>query len=356
MDNHMRDCRSGKTLFGGLLGLSGDVGFGSCINTALNAYFIPSEPETKKHHQFQLVTFDWIYEPLSSFFVDFAAGSDCPLFRDLGVPEAEQLLNYSLSIPSYPMIWKNNTVIINSNENFINHRISYDRFNLSLMVNTRRIYHRDGMELFFARKSAMLKSIWQPHPNFKRSLKRVWTSLLDYSGRFIGIHIRRGDKIAWNESADIPVSNYSDKIKQICAHSISFSTDNCPKNIFVMYDEKSAFDQLKMSLNSSFNVFDLETSVRRFEWNISAYIVTSVNERKHKTPPRDRSFWRVHTKQIIIEMTLLALSEILVCTMSSNICRLVALLRGHHQKNIFSLDGENGHLDKSPPSVEWYPW
>lgn len=110
-----------------------------------------------------------------------------------------------------------------------------------------KVADRVGNDSFFAEKSLFIKFLWQPQPLLKELIRILRTALLDENQRFFAIHIRRSDKL-WVEAKDIPIREFSDKIVQICMND----TKTCPKNIFVMYDEESAFDELENALRGSF--------------------------------------------------------------------------------------------------------
>lgn len=80
MNEYKSQCRSGRLVFASILGDVRELGFGSYMNNAANAYVVTTEPANKDHWRFQFVVHDWDYEPLSSFFSDFSKDSACPLF------------------------------------------------------------------------------------------------------------------------------------------------------------------------------------------------------------------------------------------------------------------------------------
>lgn len=95
-----------------------------------------------------------------------------------------------------------------------------------------------------------MKSLWQPLPPLKQILKILWTGLLDPQLSFFGIHIRRSDKLTLHEATDIPISKFAAKIRELC----SKQRKACLKNVYVMYDEELAFQQLVALLGESFQV------------------------------------------------------------------------------------------------------
>lgn len=152
--------------------------------------------------------------------------------------------------------------------------------------------------------------------------------------RFFGIHVRRGNKLLV-EAKEVPLARYVAKVHEVCRASGS----SCPTNIFLMYDELWVFEKIHSMLNGSFQLHNFRTLLKRSNAHWDDSTMHETEEPPEGTKPLPR------TKQFIVELTLLAMADQIICTYSSNVCRIAAVLRGNHVDNIHSMD-----------VPAWYPW
>lgn len=327
MDDHKSNCRPGRTLFAALLGNVRFLGLGSYVNNAANVFMIADDSHNTATYQAQFVIHDWEYVSLNTFFEDFAKNSPCPLFKDLSTEEFQNLQKTEANC-SY-LIAGNDSLALNSDEPLMT-VINSPSF-LTLIEAQKHEYLRQGTDRFFGKKSALLKSLWQPEASLKELLRVLWRNIMDEDGRFISVHLRRGDKL-WAEAKEIPVRDFAQKICRV-------NNSACARNIYVMSDEESAFEEFRSYFNGSHTVYDLRTLMKCSGMNWEDFFVNGdITCRKRRATVADKSFWLPHTRQLIVEMTLLSMSNELICTFSSNICRLAALLRGSYEGDVHSMD------------------
>lgn len=337
MENHKTNCRPGRIPFSILLGKVRFLGFGSYINNAANVFMIVEDVQNRHNYQPQFTMYDWEYGSLNTFFDDFAQGTECPLFKDLTTLDYWKYRKIDHSI-SYLSTGTNSTALYSDEPVAI--KINSPSFLILRAAQARDFYHRDVDDIF-SRKSALMKALWQPEPTLKKFIRLLWRNIMDENGRFTSVHFRRGDKF-WGEATEVPMRSFADKILETCRVNGS----SCPRNIYVMSDEDSAFEMFQSYFNESYAVYDLRTLMicSGMKWG-DFFVDGDVTCRKRSARVADESFWLPHTRQLIVEITLLSLSDQLVCTLSSNICRLAALVRGSYKHNLHSMD-----------TPTWHPW
>ena len=164
--------------------------------------------------------------------------------------------------------------------------------------------------------------------------------VVDPSGRFFAVHIRRTDKLLTKEMTDVPVVEYCQKVAAVCRQL----RNSCPSHVFVMYDEGQAFSRLKecaLQDNYSTKFLDYAMLVNMTGRN-AAEFASVVHPAS--TSEYDQREWFKHTQEMLLSITLLAMSDQLICTFSSNVCRLAALVRGNlDSKSLHSLDDPMWH-------------
>lgn len=113
MEVYKNSCLPSRLLFAALLSNAPpphrNPGFGSFLNIASTIYMAATEPAMKANRQFQFIIHGWKYETLTSFFTDFAAGTNCPLFRDV---EDEEFYRLEKSLNHYTAKFENNSLKI----------------------------------------------------------------------------------------------------------------------------------------------------------------------------------------------------------------------------------------------------
>jgi hypothetical protein len=179
----------------------------------------------------------------------------------------------------------------------------------------------------FKLRSEIIKSLWKLHPDIQTRINNIRNELQLYN--YIAIHIRRGDKISELASGEYtPLTSFYNSIE------INKQQLNTSK-IFVMSDDISIMKNLTedrpdwefVSVDGTFNnnvsfnqgIFNDQNMFDRQEDGIS----------------------------LVIQIELMRLADHVICTHSSNICRVISILRGwedaYTNKHLESLD------------INWYP-
>lgn len=329
MENHKRNCVAGRVLFAAFLGtFQMSVGFGACMTNAGAAFVAADEEINRKKYQFQFLSYNWAYGQLGDFFDDFTLGTGCPLFRNLSRSEVAPLSQNT----AFSVWYENGTVVLSSPGSVLVMLVSpeYNRMRGAL----ERMQRYRGTDYFFIKKSGLMKALWQPKAQLKDLLRKLWRNLVDENLRFFGVHVRRGNKLLI-EAKEVPLHRFVAKVQEVCRVAGS----RCPKNIFLMHDELWVFDKFQSMLNGTFQLYNFRTLLKRSQVLWDDDTVREMEEPPEGAKPLPR------TKQLIVELTLLSLSDQIICTYSSNVCRTAALLRGSHSGDVQSLD-----------VPAWYPW
>lgn len=150
-----------------------------------------------------------------------------------------------------------------------------------------------------------IKQIYRYNNNLKEEIniykERIGISKLN----FIGVHVRRGDKIKSKEMENIHLQKYIDAIrkqKEIC-------------NIYIATDDISIIDELKVKLGEDYNVFhNIFLSKRGFE------------ESKFNRMKKAKRI--LETKLAILDVDILSSSAYFIGTYSSNLSRIIPCFIG----------------------------
>lgn len=125
-----------------------------------------------------------------------------------------------------------------------------------------------------------------------------------------GIHIRTGDKITTGEMKAISLASYVEATK---AHQTKIKKDKL--SIYLMTDSLRAFEEFKANADPSWTVYRLPSPIE----TLHGHVQSVYNE--HSPDQKLEAF--VH---FLTEVQVLAQSEAILCTFSSNIGRFVELL------------------------------
>ena len=138
---------------------------------------------------------------------------------------------------------------------------------------------------------------------------------------YIAVHVRRGDKIH-REARQVPVQQYLRRMETILEKKTS-------STIFVASDDPLAIDEFRRL---------------KPDWTFAAIQYARQNEtrvRGHLQASFDRlspSEKRFRTRLLMCELQMLVDARYVFCTMSSNVCRLVQILRRQHPATVVSMD------------------
>ena len=151
-----------------------------------------------------------------------------------------------------------------------------------------------------------------------------------YNNRFLlfmlGMRIRQGEK-SFSEVKSSMETQYSSIVENKCADGA------CPKIIFLSADDEKILTEGKYWLETDgWTVWTFQDLVLHCGLNASDYSIRDRNFQGFdlKTFPKDSDAGDmfVYTRELVISVTLLSLSSVTFCTMSSNLCRIAMLLKG----------------------------
>ena len=195
-----------------------------------------------------------------------------------------------------------------------------------------------GYPVMFERLSVLLQSLLVPQPKMMSLLGALYTQLHSYDGGFMFVHIRHGDKLI-SEAPNFPVALYYRALKRIC---LLFRPGKCSKTIFLMSDDEVAIRKFKAAVGGCFFIADFQTEMEKLGkedlFGDAEGLLIHPDQFTFDTYSRER---RVrHAKEMIVSIMLAAMSDYVVCTYLSNVCRLIALLRGGplEDAEVLSLD------------------
>ena len=142
--------------------------------------------------------------------------------------------------------------------------------------------------------------------------------LLTQMKPYIAVHIRRGDKVAGRikEAEATEVSEYIAKVKNI---------NSGITNIFVATDDFMVVEEFQSRCPSEWHVFSL-SSPERQGYDLLKFNTESGSRRKREMV------------ELFVDMHFLSKAEAFVGTYSSNMGRLVALLRGGYRCHSMDID------------------
>ncbi|XP_055340435.1 uncharacterized protein LOC129589637 isoform X2 [Paramacrobiotus metropolitanus] len=321
MAAHKQNCHPDRLLFGGLMGQSRGLGFGSYMTNGLSAYHIAQMAQRRFH----ILHYEWPYEKLTTFFDDFARNTRCPIFGNMADQQAVTLLNNK---NNYHLVYENDSVVVTKEVDLTPVNPSEGFHEMRRIITY--IYDKDFAG-HFRTKSLLAKAMWQLKPHYADFVKKLMSGVL--ANGFIGVHLRRTDKIASKEMANIPIQDFALKIREVFA---SKSYSKCV--VFVMTDDQSASDLLQRLLTDRCSLYTIVDLAKTHGFDPGKLFMDPLHQVKHHVPRTNREYWIKHTTQLILEMTILALADDLVCTLSSNLCNVVVLLRGSYNASVYSLD------------------
>ena len=140
---------------------------------------------------------------------------------------------------------------------------------------------------------------------------------------YIGVHVRRGDK-SISEAKNVPVMNYIQKIEETFPAKKGHT-------VFVTSDDSSVLDEFPR-LRPTW-MFASIIKNNSYTLNYTGHVQFRFNN----LPAKEKLH---QTRALLCEIQMLINAEYVFCTMSSNICRLVQILRHQDPSTVFSLDRE----------------
>jgi hypothetical protein len=152
----------------------------------------------------------------------------------------------------------------------------------------------------------------------------------------IGVHIRRGDKKT--EAKLLPIEEYVRKVLELINASGKSAQEFV---VFVASDSRDALEEFKHHPSLSGVAI---TSLPQFEYPKSLSMTVAEeasghNETNFNSQPSLCKYKA--TIELLAELEALARTDYLICTYSSNLCRLLQVLRRHDPSSVHSLDIPN---------------
>lgn len=208
--------------------------------------------------------------------------------------------------------------------------------------------------------------MWDPVDELKQLVYAIHQHFVPANTTFIAVHIRQGDKIG-TEMEDLPISRWVDKLLEVqqnqSAPTTTVATTDTTTTIttvikhqkhivFVFSDNHNATSKFKKLLadRSGITAFTMDDAIRTLrllpssdlsalasspkavsllQQRLQNWLIFNTNNTGYKhwdfyNLPKEEKIGR--TKDFIASLTLAALADHAICTYSSNICRLLALL------------------------------
>ena len=142
------------------------------------------------------------------------------------------------------------------------------------------------------------------------------------STNYIGIHIRKGDKK--EEAPDIPLEEYINKIGQIFQEGKQIS-----KEIFVASDDFQVIGQLRQ-LKAEWTFLSL------YDDHLQSFKTLGHYQKTFNRLSKEQKL--NETRLLMCELQMLINAQYVLCGMSSNVCRLVQILRYQDPSTAISMD------------------
>jgi hypothetical protein len=156
----------------------------------------------------------------------------------------------------------------------------------------------------------------------KETLQFIQTYRITNLSNYIGIHVRKGDKIE-HEARAISLDKYIKSIERILLRNKQI------RHILVASDDHNVIEELRQLKPAWHFLRVLEKSHRRT--NATGHFQLHFDRLSKK----EKLF---ETRLLICELQMLIDSDYVLCGMSSNVCRLIQILRHQHPSTLISLD------------------
>ena len=191
-----------------------------------------------------------------------------------------------------------------------------------------------GLEVYSEALSVSARALFAPKPEVLDSIRRTWIELTRNDTSYAFVHIRRGDKN--KEVPYVPIEKYLERIE-----AVNFRKKYRATAIFLMCDGDQACEEFRNSSSSLGARYILITYKALLEqWGMTTNTERAEGNSQDKFDRLPESDRLAQATELIVSAYIGALSSFVVCTYSSNFCRLVALLKGGKivSNDIHSLD------------------
>ncbi|XP_055337127.1 uncharacterized protein LOC129587413 [Paramacrobiotus metropolitanus] len=169
-----------------------------------------------------------------------------------------------------------------------------------------------------------MRALWNPVPAFKTLIFGLYEAVQRF-GCYYAVHLRRGDKLSTHEMRHISAGMYYQSVMNTCRQQSAM----CCTNLFVVYDDRKLYNEFHQMSAKKFRVFDLGKLLAMEKKSRYDYTIELNGMNVYDVLKDNQSQWFIHTREVIVSITLLSLADHVFCTFSSNFCRVVALLRGN---------------------------
>lgn len=181
-----------------------------------------------------------------------------------------------------------------------------------------------GEKRVLRRAREYAREVWRVNEETRERIDEMRTAVgLERVETYVGVHVRRGDKV--REVAEVDIAQYVDAVRAL-------SSDSVP--VFVASDDGSAVVAMRRRLRDRVVLAVGGAEGRK------GHVQAEVNRRFMKG-----KYGRV--VELLFEVEVLANASVFVGTFSSNLARLVHVLRKEGEESSVSLD------DRWAPGVAW---
>lgn len=168
------------------------------------------------------------------------------------------------------------------------------------------------------------REVWRVNEETRAQMEEMRRAVgLERAKTLVGVHVRRGDKV--REVAEVEIARYVDAIRVVSNESVP---------VFVASDDGSAIMDVRRRLNE--RIVLATKGVERREGHVQAEMNRRFMKGKYGS-----------VVELLFEVEVLANASIFVGTFSSNLARLVHVLRKGGEESSVSLD------DRWAPGVAW---
>jgi len=162
-----------------------------------------------------------------------------------------------------------------------------------------------------------MNELWKPREKIDFVIQKEMNRLKipTYSGsKVIGVHVRRGDKR--KEIDFIPIHDYISAVKRFVDE---FQRDNSTESIQI-YVASDEFEAVTEFISAWQRISDVSVTSAAVTDRIGGHN----QEKSNKEHKFDRS---IHTLELLLDISILRKSDIFICTLSSNLARMIHVLR-----------------------------
>lgn len=350
-------------------------GFGSIVNQMMSGFHYATTQGIGR--QFHLSTTTWVYGPWLTYFEDTMRSDAHNLSLHIDRSWLQRLnvthgvLNYTVISPyisTFPppppfeqfgelFSWALQTaaslgnhsvpLVLEEDEPRPQH-YSHPHYNPPIIASFNALLvATTPVDRIIEDRRVLLQSIWAPRQYMRDRCEKVLGRLHDSYGvvtqHFLAVHVRRGDKIheAGLLSADVYTSAIMDLITAHQLHAVVLASDDA---IFLK-GLKSDVERATWGHVPVYIVSDLQGDGVFFGqggWGTSNHMTayTKSGWDQANITRMTAGQQRAHTEELILALMVMARAAHVICTHSSNICRVVQLLRWQPHDTVHSLDAQ----------------